>query len=131
MQALPSYAEMLHNSFKSKKDNLAKKSTADVLAKYGSAGEGLVQCTKGTPAVAPHDDRAWQCCCSAVSLLLLLHALWPRCCCIGCAGCSAGVRFEDCSRSLSIINPWVELKLPGGVCARFLGLFQAACGGLH
>jgi hypothetical protein len=37
-QALPSYAELLHNSFKSKKEGLAKKSATDVTAKYGSAG---------------------------------------------------------------------------------------------
>ncbi|KAI8475822.1 MAG: Pre-mRNA splicing Prp18-interacting factor-domain-containing protein [Monoraphidium minutum] len=36
-QALPSYAELLHNSFKSKKDGLTKKSAADIMAKYGSA----------------------------------------------------------------------------------------------
>ncbi|GBF97112.1 pre-mRNA-splicing factor [Raphidocelis subcapitata] len=37
VQALPSYAEMLHNSFKAKKEVLGKKSAADVLEKYGSA----------------------------------------------------------------------------------------------
>lgn len=37
-QALPSYAEMLHNSFRARKETLSKKSAADVLSKYGDAG---------------------------------------------------------------------------------------------
>lgn len=47
VQALPSYAEMLHNSFKAKKEVLGKKSAADVLDKYGSAGGGRAGCSGG------------------------------------------------------------------------------------
>lgn len=48
--ALPSYAEMLHNNFKSKKEGLNKKNTAGIMEKYGSAGEpfGVFEVVSGS-----------------------------------------------------------------------------------
>mmetsp|Transcript_5594 Transcript_5594/g.16971 ORF Transcript_5594/g.16971 Transcript_5594/m.16971 type:complete len:554 (-) Transcript_5594:855-2516(-) len=41
MQANPSLAEMMYKQFKAKKDTLAKQSTKEVAAKYGSAAEPM------------------------------------------------------------------------------------------
>lgn len=41
LQALPSLAEIMHQTFKAKKEGLQKKNTDDILAKYGTSGGWL------------------------------------------------------------------------------------------